>query len=395
MSVYSNRRHLLRKNLNKKVPVFDLSSDDLDEEAELVFGRTEMVANKRPKNNKRDEWADIVDLAEGNSALEIQPPSVVDSAPKKGDEILIIKSSHTSEQKVERKPCLLTPDDDATLALSSSIVADDEQLYKELFGELDLSNVKASKIPTQPPMATTIRTRSKGKSNLKQSRQSTKGPVTTQDMLARLDALEQNYKTQNGHANRIESVDSDVEALPSSNTDSCLLNEKIQVKFKYLTSVHRLWMQTDEKFLDRLPEIGQLLAINDPHKLRFFLNTEMFTADQTPKSLQLTVGNIIECIQLDNRTSGGSSVQNVMEDVNLIVIKLRDAKAHKRSQITTMKIDKFEPMGKMFAIYAQQKELQLDKIRFEFDGEELEAEQTPTDLDMEEDSLIDVIVKSN
>ena len=45
--------------------------------------------------------------------------------------------------------------------------------------------------------------------------------------------------------------------------------------------------------------------------------------------------------------------------------------------------------------FAASKEIELEKLKFSFDGEKLDPESTPEDLDMEDGDCIDVVVPTS
>ncbi|KAJ1475098.1 hypothetical protein T484DRAFT_3204408 [Baffinella frigidus] len=55
------------------------------------------------------------------------------------------------------------------------------------------------------------------------------------------------------------------------------------------------------------------------------------------------------------------------------------------------KIKRTTALKKLFEAYRQRQCLLLDQVRFLFDGQELNDSQTPDDLDMEEDDIIDCL----
>lgn len=57
------------------------------------------------------------------------------------------------------------------------------------------------------------------------------------------------------------------------------------------------------------------------------------------------------------------------------------------------KIKQKTKMGKVFAAYASRKGVQQSSFRFIFDGERIDEHQTPMDLEMEENDLIDCMIE--
>lgn len=52
-----------------------------------------------------------------------------------------------------------------------------------------------------------------------------------------------------------------------------------------------------------------------------------------------------------------------------------------------------EPLEKLMKAYCEFRRLKRSKLKFVFDGDELSGSETPVDLDMEDEDVIDVRVK--
>jgi len=57
------------------------------------------------------------------------------------------------------------------------------------------------------------------------------------------------------------------------------------------------------------------------------------------------------------------------------------------------KIRKNTPMRKLMDAYCARQSIALNSVRFLYDGQRINPEQTPKDLDMEDNDLIDVVLQ--
>lgn len=396
--LFSNACNELRKDLQKK-PVITLTESDY-EDAEDVFS----VGNKTKKQKtvrKKDEWADLLSLVEDDQV------DLKASASLEND-------LDSTEMSAKDQTMLTSTTLNGTLANhtvlnnTGCVVADkDEQLFNELFGELDQKR-RLSAVKVKPDQ-----TQSNQFKNTKPGRPKSKRNATNaENLFDRLHELEfKHLCSETGAISGLEIINTNDDKRPNDESKEIEITSiddnqlELIVKIKYLASIHRLKMKLNERFCDRFDEIGQLLKVPEPHKLRFFAHSQPFSADQTPQALNLTVCDFVECVlsnsfnkqpqQPDSTSSSNNEATNkpAMEDPDMLELKLRDSKAHKKQQITLIKLNKFEPFSSLFKEYAELKQIDLKQLRFEFDGEVLEDDQTPTDLDMEDESLIDVIVR--
>lgn len=74
--------------------------------------------------------------------------------------------------------------------------------------------------------------------------------------------------------------------------------------------------------------------------------------------------------------------------IDTIKLKVKDEKGEKK-----YKIGKSEPLRKLFEGFCKERGVNLVTMKFMFDGEILDGESTPEDHDMDDDDLIDAIVK--
>mmetsp|Transcript_31401 Transcript_31401/g.70336 ORF Transcript_31401/g.70336 Transcript_31401/m.70336 type:complete len:181 (+) Transcript_31401:80-622(+) len=121
----------------------------------------------------------------------------------------------------------------------------------------------------------------------------------------------------------------------------------------------------------------------DPSSLRFLLDGDRIQGDQTPKMLELEDEDQIDCVLAqmggadeDTKPEGGSEQ---------LTIRVKD----QNGEETMFKIKKSTRLKKVFAAYAARKGVEASAMRFMLDGENIEPDSTPGDLDLEDNDQID------
>jgi len=108
----------------------------------------------------------------------------------------------------------------------------------------------------------------------------------------------------------------------------------------------------------------------------------------------LTICDIVECVVVGENVSAGTSgdPQAIVDlSPNEVSLKVQSPTS-KTGQFTTLKISKKAALKDLMERFAVSENLALEKLVFRFDGEKLDPESTPEDLDMEDDDCIDVNV---
>jgi len=83
------------------------------------------------------------------------------------------------------------------------------------------------------------------------------------------------------------------------------------------------------------------------------------------------------------------SFEPVDDEHESIKLKVRSGNKEER-----FKLKRTDPMQKLFQAFCKKLELGNNRIvKFKFDGLEISGDKTPEDLEMEDDDLIDAIVK--
>jgi len=144
----------------------------------------------------------------------------------------------------------------------------------------------------------------------------------------------------------------------------------------------------------------------EPASLRFLLDGERIGPDETPKMLELEDEDQIDCVlaqvggMADDDAGGGgedskpdgagdgaaaAAAGGGGGENQPITIRVKD----QNGEETMFKIKRTTRMKKVFATYAARKGVEATAMRFMLDGENINPESTPADLDLDDDDQID------
>jgi len=192
-----------------------------------------------------------------------------------------------------------------------------------------------------------------------------------------------NWSTPDSHkAPSVISIDSldDSFGLPSPS------ERNVVVKIRTRSGVRRFTMKAAEPFGKIISQLAEQEGVTED-KIMLSLSDINILGYDTPISVQLNVADIIECVVVDAPVT----IDKVAEDeANKIEIKVQGNDANSKK---TFKISQTDPLEKLMAAYCEFRKLPRSKLKFLFDGEVLKGSETPLDLDMEDEDVIDVRVK--
>ncbi|XP_067119216.1 NFATC2-interacting protein-like isoform X2 [Centruroides vittatus] len=154
----------------------------------------------------------------------------------------------------------------------------------------------------------------------------------------------------------------------------------LMVKFRWQDTILRIPMQMKQKFATVLPELAEKCKA-DISDIFLAIKEESIKAEDSPDSHGLTSADIIECYIIKS--------SNLENDENKLNLKIQASDSKKK---ITISINKLSPMSCLMEEYAKQRDISLEKLKFMFDGELLKSTDTAFDLEMENDSCIDVVV---
>mmetsp|Transcript_16727 Transcript_16727/g.25445 ORF Transcript_16727/g.25445 Transcript_16727/m.25445 type:complete len:215 (+) Transcript_16727:169-813(+) len=186
---------------------------------------------------------------------------------------------------------------------------------------------------------------------------------------------------------------SDTEAKPAEEPS----NEPITIRVKDQTGEETMFKI---KKSTRMSKVFNAYAARkgvESASLRFLLDGERIGPDETPKMLELEDEDQIDCVlaQVGGMDEGGSNNDGggdaaapappKPEGSEPITIRVKD----QNGEETMFKIKKTTRMKKVFATYAARKGVEANAMRFMLDGENIDPEQTPAGLDLDDDDQID------
>lgn len=179
----------------------------------------------------------------------------------------------------------------------------------------------------------------------------------------------------------------------------------VEVKIRWKTSIHRVETSSNERLGQLMDKFAQTVGFN-PGDMGFVdtarnpgeAEVEDFTSTESGSGGSTTSGKSIKWLDR------GLTVEDLNLNVASIITArcLDEAKAEENNTIEVkvqtkdrkasvqIKILKTDTMLKLMEAYAKMKQVELSTLKFFFDGEELNKDETGEDLDLEGDEVIDV-----
>jgi len=172
--------------------------------------------------------------------------------------------------------------------------------------------------------------------------------------------------------------------LSTTSCDSINLldeDEVITVKIRLHGEIKKFDIKKNKKFAD----LQQLIADEEDSKVEAVALYLKQCAVQVEDTLEkITVADIIECFIHDT-----SSVKNSNKDTILIKIQ---TSSFKKLRIE-YNINENHKLKQIFEDYADKNNINVDKIKFTFDGDVITPNDTPSALDIEDGDIIDATFK--
>ncbi|XP_015787141.1 small ubiquitin-related modifier 1 [Tetranychus urticae] len=156
-------------------------------------------------------------------------------------------------------------------------------------------------------------------------------------------------------------------------------------------------VEYDSPLWKNLDEFYKTLNVSKKsHELVITLNDKVLSMKDSPKKLNLTIVDILECYAKE-RSDGPEDARRKKhkepKDPNVLEIKFRNNEDGKHAVPVTLRINKTSSMSLIMEEYAKTKGYSISDLIFDFDGDRLSGKETPFELEIEDGSLIDVIVK--
>merc|ERR1712146_262410 len=127
----------------------------------------------------------------------------------------------------------------------------------------------------------------------------------------------------------------------------------------------------------------------DPASIRFAFDGAFISPDQTPADFEMEDDDVVDCMlsQIGGMSDGVKPEEGAKGEA--ITIKVKD----QQGEETHFKIKTTTKFHKVFNAYSQRKGVDPASIRFAFDGQHINPEQTPADIDMEDEDVIDCMLQ--
>ncbi|KAJ7387395.1 Ubiquitin-2 like Rad60 SUMO-like [Desmophyllum pertusum] len=149
----------------------------------------------------------------------------------------------------------------------------------------------------------------------------------------------------------------------------------VVVKVRTRSGIKRFTMKAADSFGKIISQLAGQEGVTED-KIMLSLSDINILGYDTPISIQLSVADIIDEVDEDEE--------------NNIEIKVQGNDSDSKK---TFKISKTDPLEKLMTAYCEFRKLPRSRLKFSFDGEELKGGETPVQLDMEDEDVIDVRVK--
>ncbi|XP_022792127.1 NFATC2-interacting protein-like [Stylophora pistillata] len=337
--------------------------------------QTSHSAVSRPRKvlRKRQSRDDIFSYR-GKMALSFKAKQVKlqDSDSSGSDDDEAFHRMHTAQY---------TKSDSSDLKNSDS--EDDLWVTKEMSveeinsSENDIKETYFRRSPTPPPAwSPELSEATKMRINLRQNKKLKELDIVL-DSLKR--STKTNWASPDSQLSSSVICESDSDGFPSPS------ERDVAVKVRTRSGIKRFTTKAAEPFGKIISQLAQLEGVSEDKIMLSLADINILGYD-TPISIHLSVADIIECVVIDKPILPDS----VEEDENSIEIKVQGKEPDSKKTFRILKTDQLE---KLMTAYCEYRKLPRSRIKFLFDGEDLKGGETPEQLDMEHEDVIDVQVK--
>ncbi|XP_060064909.1 NFATC2-interacting protein-like [Ylistrum balloti] len=168
------------------------------------------------------------------------------------------------------------------------------------------------------------------------------------------------------------------------------LDEKLTLKVRHGTDTHRLPVMESDFFKTILTNLSERLQVAESQILLMH-NDVTISGEDTPRSLGLTMADIIDChVNREEWTVPSTEFNDSLEDTNLITLFIQSRNDRHKMEF---KIDKTSPLDVLIRQYASKTDRDPSKLRLMFDGENLDLRDSAENLEIEDGYTLDLIIK--
>jgi len=161
-------------------------------------------------------------------------------------------------------------------------------------------------------------------------------------------------------------------------------DDMFEIKVKWKADIMRLEVSADERLGQVADRFGERVG-QPPGDLGFILDNNSDGSEQAwiPRDTKVSALNLNYLSFLTARCR--DQLNPDAADMVELKVQTRD-----RRESVNIKIRLTDKMSVLMSKFAELKNLQLDNLRFSFDGEKVEGQETPEDLELDDGECIDV-----
>ncbi|XP_070573380.1 NFATC2-interacting protein-like [Ptychodera flava] len=164
-------------------------------------------------------------------------------------------------------------------------------------------------------------------------------------------------------------------------------DKTMKVKIRCKLGVQRYDMKMTDCFGVIMKSLAEKLHV-DSERILLTLKDDSIVAEDTPLSTNLQITDIIDCVVVDVNAATSDPNDVSESDNDYVQIKVQGKDKSKK----IISIKRTDPLERLMEEYSSWKQIPRNKVTFFFDGDKLFPQNTPQDLDMETDDVIDVMI---
>jgi len=341
---------------------------------------TEPAVNRPPKRKllrKRQNRDDIFSY-KGQIPLSFRTKQVkVDTDSSDSDNDDAFQRVHSEDNVKSESP--KARDSDSDRDEDDILITSDKSLEEIDSSTSDIRETSFTRSPSPPPPCPELSTATLIKINQRQANNRKRRELDNV-----LDALKKSAD------NSWSSPDSVLQGSVINLDDSYGLpspsERNVVVKVRTRSGIRRFTMKAAESFGKIISQLAAQEGVTED-KIMLSLSDINILGYDTPISIHLSVADIIECLVLDAPVAD----REEEDEENTIEIKVQGNDPDSKK---TFKVTKTDPLEKLMAAYCEFRNLPRSRLKFLFDGDELKGGETPEQLDMENEDVIDVRISS-
>lgn len=158
--------------------------------------------------------------------------------------------------------------------------------------------------------------------------------------------------------------------------------QSMNLRVRYKGKVHKYTVNRRDPFSNVIALLAKELEVSSDDKILLSHKTATIKPTESPASLNLTTADFIDAVVMIESASA-SMEESLSADA--ITIKVQTSTKHKKYSLAAK-----DRLQKVMVAFAEELDTPLKNLKFYFDGTLVLEDQTPLDLDMENEDCIDV-----